>query len=81
MKSRISHRSSLFIFPGLFAKFPVDLFSIFQPLPPTQSRRPVFKWLLQRALIICTLAVWIAVWLLGQFFPVMLDKLGIANTS
>jgi MFS transporter, SP family, arabinose:H+ symporter len=29
---------------------------------------------------ICTLAVWVAVWLLGQFFPVMLDSLGTANT-
>lgn len=29
---------------------------------------------------ICTLAVWVAVWLLGQFFPIMLDTLGTSNT-
>jgi SP family arabinose:H+ symporter-like MFS transporter len=29
---------------------------------------------------ICTLAVWVAVWLLGQFFPLMLEQFGIANT-
>jgi SP family arabinose:H+ symporter-like MFS transporter len=29
---------------------------------------------------ICTLAGWVAVWMLGQFFPLMLDKLGIGNT-
>lgn len=29
---------------------------------------------------ICTLAVWLAVGLLGQFFPIMLETLGTANT-
>jgi SP family arabinose:H+ symporter-like MFS transporter len=33
-----------------------------------------------KAVSICTLALWIAVWLVGQFFPWMLEKAGAAIT-
>lgn len=33
-----------------------------------------------RAVTVCTLALWIAVWLVGQFFPWLLEKVGPAYT-
>jgi SP family arabinose:H+ symporter-like MFS transporter len=33
-----------------------------------------------KAVSLCTLALWIAVWMVGQFFPWLLDKVGAAFT-